>query len=45
MIERDDTTRVATHADVDLALNELLFHGGSLNAKLLGAQVESIGLD
>lgn len=35
-IERDENSRL-THADLDLALDEMLFKGGSLNRKLLGA--------
>ena len=36
-IERDGTGEVS-HDDVDNALNEMLFSGGSLNLKLLGAK-------
>jgi cell division protease FtsH len=36
-IERDGTGEV-NHDDVDNALNEMLFSGGSLNLKLLGAE-------
>jgi len=36
-IERDGTGEVS-HDDVDNALNEMLFSGGSLNLKLLGAR-------
>jgi cell division protease FtsH len=36
-IERDGTGEVS-HEDVDNALNEMLFSGGSLNLKLLGAK-------
>lgn len=35
-VERDENSRL-THADLDLALDEMLFKGGSLNRKLLGA--------
>jgi ATP-dependent 26S proteasome regulatory subunit len=35
-IERDGTGEVS-HDDLDAALNEMLFSGGSLNLKLLGA--------
>lgn len=35
--ERDPDTRRLSAADLDSALRELLFEGGSLNAKLLGA--------
>ena len=47
MIERQTTDRTEasglTHSDLDLALNEMLFKGGLLNRKLLGARIESIG--
>jgi hypothetical protein len=36
-IERDGAGEV-NHDDVDNALNEMLFSGGSLNLKLLGAE-------
>jgi cell division protease FtsH len=39
-LERDETEDI-TLEDVDLALEELLFKGGSLNRKLLGGQVEN----
>lgn len=35
-IERDENSRL-NHADLDLVLDEMLFKGGSLNRKLLGA--------
>jgi ATP-dependent 26S proteasome regulatory subunit len=37
MAERDRSAKTATPPDLDAALNEMLFEGGSLNAKLLGA--------
>ena len=46
-IERNGTGEVSIE-DVDNALNEMLFSGGSLNLKLLGAketQGESEGCD
>lgn len=39
-IERDENSQL-THADLDLALDEMLFKGGSLNRKLLGASQSS----
>lgn len=36
--ERDAETGTAVRADLDLALAEMLFEGGTLNATLLGAQ-------
>jgi ATP-dependent 26S proteasome regulatory subunit len=39
MAERDGSATTATPPDLDAALNEMLFEGGSLNAKLLGAAV------
>ncbi|MHB0960496.1 MAG: AAA family ATPase [Pirellulaceae bacterium] len=41
-IERDGTGEVS-HDDVDNALNEMLFSGGSLNLKLLGAKEPDVG--
>ena len=41
-IERDGTGEVS-HDDVDSALNEMLFSGGSLNLKLLGAKGPECG--
>ena len=38
---RDPTTHAATGRDVELALQELLFGGGTLNARLLGAAAPS----
>ena len=38
-IERDGTGEI-THADIDNALDEMLFRGGALNLKLLGAGKE-----
>jgi hypothetical protein len=35
-VERDPDSRTATRVDLDAALNEMLFEGGSLNAQLLG---------
>ncbi len=40
--ERAPTTTEATRSDLDHALNELLFEGGKLNAKLLGASSRSV---
>jgi cell division protease FtsH len=37
-IEREEDDRVLTQADIDGALEELLFRGGSLNCKLLGVE-------
>ena len=37
-IERDENAAEVSTADIDAALEELLFSGGSLNRKLLGAQ-------
>lgn len=39
--ERDSDTRELRAADLDSALCELLFEGGTLNAKLLGARTTS----
>ena len=39
-IERGAETPDITQADIDAALDELLFSGGSLNRKLLGAEIE-----
>ncbi len=44
-VERDPETDTATHEDVDLALEEMLFRGGSLNAKLLGGEGARIGFE
>ncbi|MEJ7591933.1 MAG: hypothetical protein WKF77_10315 [Planctomycetaceae bacterium] len=38
-IERDGTGEI-THTDIDSALDEMLFRGGALNLKLLGAGKE-----
>jgi ATP-dependent 26S proteasome regulatory subunit len=43
-IERDGAGEVS-HDDVDNALNEMLFRGGSLNLKLLGAEEIHAPLD
>ena len=40
-VERDDAAHL-THEDLDLALDEMLFKGGPLNRKLLGASQDSI---
>ena len=42
-LERDSTKSVALE-DVDAALDELLFRGGSLNRKLLGGRMEENGI-
>ncbi|MHC4972099.1 MAG: AAA family ATPase [Planctomycetota bacterium] len=39
-IERDENAAEVTVADIDNALEELLFTGGSLNRKLLGADLD-----
>lgn len=39
-IERDEDATEVTVADIDNALEELLFAGGSLNRKLLGAEID-----
>ena len=39
-IERDEDAAEVTPADIDNALEELLFTGGSLNRKLLGAEID-----
>jgi hypothetical protein len=36
--EREPATQTAQSSDVDSALGEMLFDGGSLNAALLGAE-------
>jgi hypothetical protein len=40
-VERNGDGKI-THQDVDLALDEMLFTGGSLNRKLLGATEEGV---
>jgi len=35
-----DGTGMITHTDIDNALDEMLFKGGTLNLKLLGAKAE-----
>ncbi len=41
-VERTDATSDLIHADVEAALDEMLFKGGSLNRKLLGAGQECL---
>lgn len=43
--ERDPNAHAAVHEDVDLAVEELLVKGGSLNARLLGAQGAIVGFE
>jgi AAA+ superfamily predicted ATPase len=41
-LERDPASEAAEDADVEQAMNELLFDGGRLNAKLLGASSATV---